>query len=561
MWEFPALPDSATDIKITYSGNVWWHKGLTKHNVETIYYNTPQPRTDQFLRNAGFESLTLVGPWTVTNVQQTVFDSWQALNGTGSSAVLSPEFTIKAPDSGTSAKIVQTRVSGSLTLFQRVQLPPMFRGKAVSLSSQVRQGVGASTRAYIADSAGTTFSATSATTGSFVTLTVTRTIDAAATFVEFGVSVDVSDTVYADNLIANLGAVAASYQPEYWYPGAVTDDMIGWRTPDQTVAAASGGKPLSTLVSMFANRIKAITGTTNWYDTPGTTLAAAVTSLASKVAKAGDTMTGILTIATGAYITLVDGVIYFNGALTRYILYNPVDGNFHLNGNPDIVRDPSGTRFYHTADFTVGNASNNVPKNNGVTNTGLVADTVRGFAPSNASGNIPISNGVQNTNLVADTVRGFRPSNTGASDVIPISNGVVNTGLVAASATTATSATSATTATTAATASNALGLGGFLAGSYPLRASGTYTGNGTSGRQIAMGFLVRGVIIINVTSPTFYTILNPSGGSPDAIRLGGAGTADVSASITAHASDGFVVGSGAGDGNVNTHVYNWVAFG
>jgi hypothetical protein len=55
MWEFPSLPDAPVDIKITYSGNVWWHKGMTKHSVDAIFYVTPVPRTDNFFRNAGFE--------------------------------------------------------------------------------------------------------------------------------------------------------------------------------------------------------------------------------------------------------------------------------------------------------------------------------------------------------------------------------------------------------------------------------------------------------------------------------------------------------------------------
>jgi hypothetical protein len=238
MWEFLTLPDQAVDVKVVFGGNTWWHKGMTKHSVDAIFYVTPTPRTDQFLKNAGFEKGP-AGPWTVTNVETAVFGSWLAQNGTGSSASLSRELTIHALDSDVAAKIVQTRVSGALELYERMPIPSVYRGKTATVSFQIRQGIANSTRAFIRDSAGTTYSATSATTGGFVTLTVTRTIDAGATSVLFGISVDVSDTVYVDNAIANLGAVAATYQPEYWFAGAITTEMLA----DEALTPAIGGVP------------------------------------------------------------------------------------------------------------------------------------------------------------------------------------------------------------------------------------------------------------------------------------------------------------------------------
>jgi len=79
--------------------------------------------------------------------------------------------------------------------------------------------------------------------------------------------------------------------------------------------------------------------------------------------------------------------------------------------------------------------------------SGLDADLFRGLVPGNASGNIPINNGVANINLNAALLAGLSPGN--ASGQIPISNGVLNTNLAAA---------------TAATASNALLLNGFVQG-------------------------------------------------------------------------------------------------
>jgi hypothetical protein len=541
MWEFPTLADAAHDIKITYLGNIWWHKGLTKHNVDTIFYNTPQPRTDQFVRNAGFEKSIAAGPWTVTNVQQTVFDSWQALNGIGSSAAVSRELTIHAADSDVAAKIVQTRVSGSFFLFQNMPIPSVFRGKTVTFSIQVRQGVGNSTRAYISDSGGTTYSSTTATTGAFQTLTVTRTIDAATTFVQVGVSLDVSDTIYVDNTIANLGAVAASYQPEYWYPGAVTDDIIGTRTPDQTVVAASGAQVVGTLLSMIANRIKAITGTTNWYDAPVATLAALNTALAAKVAKAGDTMTGQLNVqrnnagaATSLYSDSNVQAIASSGVpafgfqgTTRGLALFMVQASGLLK----IVGTTVAEAFIPIADgvttwtgliaensiklggAAAGNAFGNIPINNNVTNVGLVASNslaLNGASPGNASGNIPINNNITNVGLVASNSLTLGGANAGnASGNIPINNGLTNVGLVASNSLALGGASPGNAAgnipinngstNTNLVASNSVQLGGVGASGYA-RAPvvGTYAGDGASNRAINLGFQPSYVLLTSV---------------------------------------------------------------
>jgi len=63
-------------------------------------------------------------------------------------------------------------------------------------------------------------------------------------------------------------------------PNSVNDAAIGSRTPDQSQAPASPGTgTLTQLISWLANRIKAITGKTNWWDAPPTTLQAAKTHM------------------------------------------------------------------------------------------------------------------------------------------------------------------------------------------------------------------------------------------------------------------------------------------
>jgi len=54
---------------------------------------------------------------------------------------------------------------------------------------------------------------------------------------------------------------------------SVNDDAIGTRTPDQSKAPSSPGTgKLTDVLSWLANRIKAIMGSTNWWDTPPVTL-------------------------------------------------------------------------------------------------------------------------------------------------------------------------------------------------------------------------------------------------------------------------------------------------
>lgn len=359
MWEFTSLADSAHDIKITYTGNVWWHKGLTKHNVDAIFYTTPTPNTDNFLRNAGFEGGP-AGPWTVTNVNQAVFGSWSALNGTGSSAVLSRELTTKSTDSDVAAKIVQTKVSGSLQLYQNVLNFASMRSKQVTLSVQVHQSVAASVRAYIGDSVGTTFSATSATTGSFVTLTVTRTIDGAATVVQAGISVDLSATVYVDNLILALGAVAATYRPEYFQSYSLTNDLLATDAVDARILADNA-------VDTNAIAAGAVTATKLGSG-------AALSNLGyTPVNRVGDTMSGDLIFTDGIGVQLgaatgTKGRLYdVSGSQTVIRMHNNALGVWKSDLSAAILAITStgvavtgtlsATGVASATDFTIGGTS------------------------------------------------------------------------------------------------------------------------------------------------------------------------------------------------------------
>jgi hypothetical protein len=445
MWEFTSLPDAAVDVKVISGGNIWWHKGMTKHSVDAIFYVTPIPRTDNFLRNGGFETATAagVGPWTVTTTSP-VLDSWSAIAGAGSTGTVSRDTTVHAPDSTASAKIVYSKVSGSFTLYQVPLTPPAaFRGKQVSVSVQVRQGVANSVSLLLYDGVGSTISSTSATTGSFVTLTVTRTFDAAATSCMLQINIANSDTVWVDNAIMNLGAVASTYQPEYWFPGAVTTDMLadlGVTTAKLTDLGVTTPKLAD--LGVTAAKIAA-----NAVGNPQMAVGAAVANLGyTPINKAGDTMlsdlaitrtnlgfptqgvllfgnagshfihwdgasqfnfTDTINLNTGAVVaggggtfkqdTLVyrtsfptTGVLYLgNNAGTTYLYFDGT--NFQLAGGASLYR--SGNKVWDAANDGAG--------------SGLDADTVDGLQPGNANGNIPISNGVANANLNADLLDGL----------------------------------------------------------------------------------------------------------------------------------------------------------
>ncbi len=78
---------------------------------------------------------------------------------------------------------------------------------------------------------------------------------------------------------------------------SVSDAAIGTRTPDQSQAPATPGTgTLTQLVGWLANRVKAITGKTNWWDAPDTTLAGAKAHIDAAAPHSGhETPTGAQT--------------------------------------------------------------------------------------------------------------------------------------------------------------------------------------------------------------------------------------------------------------------------
>jgi len=88
--------------------------------------------------------------------------------------------------------------------------------------------------------------------------------------------------------------------------GSITDTLVGNRMVDQAQVPSGSTGTLTQLFSWLANRIKAITGKTNWYDAPDTTLAAAKSHMDATTAHG----------TTGAVVGTTDTQTLTNKTLT-----------------------------------------------------------------------------------------------------------------------------------------------------------------------------------------------------------------------------------------------------
>lgn len=153
------------------------------------------------------------GPFTAAAAY--TLDRWQiVLLGSGTVSV-TPE-TTTVDNSAQSMKCVVTGAGGSgMQILQKLEDFKQLRGRQCSLSLRVNQSVANGMSAcYRENGASNTLGATVATTGSFVTLTLTVTPGAAATSIEFGVNVQgAAGTYYIDNAMLVIGPAPAPYRP------------------------------------------------------------------------------------------------------------------------------------------------------------------------------------------------------------------------------------------------------------------------------------------------------------------------------------------------------------
>lgn len=151
------------------------------------------------------------GPFTAGSAYSA--DRWQVNPGTGATSVTQETTTIDSLSSN-SAKCVNTAgASQTPEFFQKVEHWAALKGQEISCSVRVNQGAASGLRVRIHDGVSFTDGATSATTGSWITLTCTKTMSASATTCVVYVATLVSGTYYIDNAMLTIGPDAAPYRP------------------------------------------------------------------------------------------------------------------------------------------------------------------------------------------------------------------------------------------------------------------------------------------------------------------------------------------------------------
>ena len=150
----------------------------------------------------------------------------------------------------------------------------------------------------------------------------------------------------------------------------------GARTLNQAQAPSGNAGSLRQILSWLANRIRAITGMTNWYDAPPTTLTAAKSHIDAAAPHSGHATTAALTAHTSAAAP-------HSGHATTTALDAHVAGtNVHgatsaATANRIIIRDAAGR-----AKVAAPSASDDIARKDTVDNA--VAPLARKYARSNA---------------------------------------------------------------------------------------------------------------------------------------------------------------------------------
>lgn len=97
---------------------------------------------------------------------------------------------------------------------------------------------------------------------------------------------------------------------ENFRTGSISDHALGERTVDQSESPSSNTGLLTNVLSWFGNMIKKITGETNWFDTPATTLKAAKTHIDANAPHSGhinainNIQGGDITLKAGANVEI-----------------------------------------------------------------------------------------------------------------------------------------------------------------------------------------------------------------------------------------------------------------
>lgn len=218
-------------------------------------------------------------------------DRWQLKLGSSSTLAVTRDTATVDTLGQAALKVVHTAAGQASQIEQTLEDYWQFRGKTLTFSARVRQSVAGTARAYVADNGSKVFGSTNASTGSYVTLSVSLAISTGSTGVTCGVDLtNQTDTCWLDN--ANLvigGTVPDNYIPPnphadldwclryYERQGELNDEF-----PSLThfAGAASENRHLS----MSWNARKAVTPTVAVNGTWSTLNCATPTVVASNVA-------------------------------------------------------------------------------------------------------------------------------------------------------------------------------------------------------------------------------------------------------------------------------------
>lgn len=188
------------------------------------------------LTNGGFEVWQRgAGAFTAHNAYTA--DRWIIdLGASGAVSITREATTIDS--SGTYALACANTTTNANYVRQKIEDYGALRGRTLSFSARVRQSVASGVSISIQDNVSGTTSAFSATTGSYVTLTTTYTLNAAATQCILSFTFVATGTYYLDNAMLVIGPAPAPYQPlhpqedlarcqrYYEVLGGVTDSVV-----------------------------------------------------------------------------------------------------------------------------------------------------------------------------------------------------------------------------------------------------------------------------------------------------------------------------------------------
>lgn len=167
----------------------------------------------QLLVNGGFEYWQR-GAGSFTAPDAYGADRWQNNLNILDVITVTKETSIVDGASVAALKTIAGNLGASpYSIRQTIEDYAQLKGKTVSFSVRVQQNVASSVSLKLDDGVGSTTGSTVATTGSYVTLTVTHTLNASATRLFCDVVIVRNTTTYLDNAMLVVGPAPAPYRP------------------------------------------------------------------------------------------------------------------------------------------------------------------------------------------------------------------------------------------------------------------------------------------------------------------------------------------------------------